>query len=250
LSCDSPSEDWQVTDLVAERTNEPWRRRLYLPNYQIGEASRYAHISPQTVAAWHKVTAGQKAPTLSAKEKRAALSYMQLIEVAVVAAFRRAGISLRRIRDARDYVSKQLNADFPFTRYQFKTDGRHLLLEYQQIESRGGRGKHLMADEGGQLEWDEIIGRLLKEFDYEHEGIVTRWHLAGRSSPIVIDPRFSFGAPTVNGTPTWAIVGRWKAGETDSDIAEDLGLTKDKVREALRFEGMLGGGKKKSSRLH
>lgn len=176
-----------MTDLVAERTNEPWRRRLYLPNYQIGEASRYAHISPQTVAAWHKVAAGQKAPTLSGREKRAALSYMQLIEVAVVAAFRRAGISLRRIRDARDYVSKQLSADFPFARYQFKHDGKHLLLAYQQVEGRRGRGKHLMADQGGQLEWDEIIGRLLKEFDYEHEDIVTRWHVAGRSSPIVID---------------------------------------------------------------
>jgi uncharacterized protein (DUF433 family) len=239
-----------VTDLVAERTNEPWRRRLYLPNYQIGEASHYAHISPQTVAAWHKVAAGRKAPILSARDKRVALSYMQLIEVAVVAAFRRAGVSLRRIRDARDYISKQLDAEFPFALYQFKTDGRHLLLTYQQVEGRKGRGKHLVADEGGQLEWDEIIGPLLKEFDYEHEGIVIRWHLAGRSSPIVIDPRFSFGAPTVNGTPTWAVVGRWNAGETDSDIADDLGLTKEQVKAALRFEGMLDGGKKKSPRLH
>jgi uncharacterized protein (DUF433 family) len=174
---------------------------------------------------------------------------MQLNEVAVVAAFRR-GISLPRIRDARDYVSKQLNTEFPFARYEFNTDGKHLLLAYQQVEGRRGRGKHLVADEGGQLEWDQIIGPLLKEFEYEHEGIVIRWHVAGRSSPVVIDPRFSFGALTVNGAPTWAVVDRWNAGETDSDIAEDLGLTGEQVREALRFEGMLDGGKKKAPRLH
>ncbi len=241
-----------MADLIAERTGEPWRRRVYLPNYQVGEASRYAHISPQTVAAWHRVATGKRLPTLTAKEKRAALSYMQLIEVAVVAAFRRAGISLPRIRDARDYVSKQLHADFPFARYQFKTDGKHLLLAYQQLEGRRGRDKHLVADQGGQLEWDQIIGPLLKDFEYEHErdGIVIRWHLVGRSSPIVIDPRYSFGAPIVKGTPTWAIMGRWNAGESYSDIAEDFGLTKEQVREALKFEGALNGGKGKSSRLH
>jgi uncharacterized protein (DUF433 family) len=239
-----------VTDLIAER-GEPWRRRMYLPHYQVGEASRYAHISPQTVAAWHKVVTG-KAPTLSPKEKRAALSYVQLIEVAVVAAFRRTGISLPRIRDAREYISKQLHVDYPFARYQFKTDGKHLLLSYQQVEGHKGRGKHLVADQGGQLEWDQIIGPLLKEFDYEREGegIAIRWHLVGRAVPIVIDPRFSFGAPIVNGTPTWAILGRWNAGETESDIADDFGLTNEQVREALKFEGVRSGGKRTPSRLH
>jgi uncharacterized protein (DUF433 family) len=239
-----------VATLISERSSEPWRRRLYLPNYQIGEASRYADISPQTVAAWHKVTSSKKRPTLTLREKRAALSYMQLIEVAVVAAFRRSGISLKRIRDARDYISKQLNAEHPFAQYAFKTDGKHLLLDYQQIEGRKGQRKHLVADQGGQLEWDQIIGPLLKEFEYEHEGIVIRWHVGGPSSPIIIDPRHSFGAPIVNGTPTWVIKGRWNAGESDSDIADDFGLTKDQVREALKFEGVLIDGGKGKSRLH
>jgi hypothetical protein len=136
-----------VTDLIAER-GEPWRRRMYLPNYQVGEASRYAHISPQTVAAWHKVVTG-KAPTLSPKEKRAALSYVQLIEVAVVAAFRRTGISLPRIRDAREYISKQLHVDYPFARYQFKTDGKHLLLSYQQVRRCPERWIRLRCSRSG-----------------------------------------------------------------------------------------------------
>lgn len=228
--------------LVSENQSEPWRRRLFLPNYGIGEAARYADISAQTVAAWHKI----ERPTLSLKERRAALSYMQLIEVAVVAAFRKAGISLKRIRDAREYVRKQLDTEYPFAEYRFKTEGRHLLIDYQEVEGVKGRGKHLVADQGGQLAWDVVLGPLLKEFEYERDGIVIRWRVAGESSPIVIDPQIAFGAPTVRGTPTWVIKGRWDAGENDSDIAEDFGIGKDEVKEALRFEGVSGRGKSKS----
>jgi hypothetical protein len=44
-----------MATLVSERTDQPWRRRLYLPSYQIAEAARYADIAPQTVAAWHSI---------------------------------------------------------------------------------------------------------------------------------------------------------------------------------------------------
>jgi uncharacterized protein (DUF433 family) len=234
-----------MTTLVSEHHSEPWRRRMFLPNYHVGEAARYAQISPQTVAAWHRI----EHPTLSHKERRVSLSYMQLIEVAVVAAFRKAGISLKRIRDARHYVRQQLKTEYPFAQYKFKTEGKHLLIDYQEIEGERGSGKHIVADQGGQLEWNEIIGPLLKEFEYEHEGIVIRWHVAGPSSPVVIDPRLSFGAPTVRGTPTWVIGGRWNAGESVSDIAEDFGLEKTAVKKALEFEGLGSRKRGKPSRV-
>ena len=233
-----------MATLVSERLDEPWRRRLFLPSYQIAEAARYADISPHTVAAWHKI----ERRTLSHRERRAALSYMQLIEVAVVAAFRKAGIQLKTIRNARDYVQKQLNKEFPFAQYRFKTEGKHLLVDYQEIEGSKGRGKHMVADQAGQLAWNEIIGPLLREFEYEHDGIVVRWRVAGPSSPIVIDPKIAFGAPTIKGVPTWVIKGRWDAGESNSDIAEDFGIDAKDVREALKFEGVVRGRSK--SKVH
>ena len=89
--------------------------------------------------------------TLSAKDKGAALSYLQLIEVAVVAAFRKTGVSLPKIRAAREYVSKQLEAEFPFAEYRFKTDGRDLWMDYAQIEADMGDKKLLKASQQGQL---------------------------------------------------------------------------------------------------
>ena len=145
--------------LISENQHEPWRRRLFLPNYQIGEAARYADISTQAVAAWHKI----ERPTLSLKERRAALSYMQLIEVAVVAAFRKAGISLRRIRDAREYIRKQLNTEYPFAEYSFKTEGKHLFVDYQEIEGIKGQRKTSCSRSGrttclGRYYWAAVEG--------------------------------------------------------------------------------------------
>jgi uncharacterized protein (DUF433 family) len=231
-----------MVTLVSERLDEPWRRRLYLPTYQIGEAASYAQIAPQTVVAWHRI----ETALLAQREKRAALSYMQLIEVAVVAAFRKAGVSLKRIRAAREYAAKTLKSEYPFVEYSFKEEGKHLWLDASQIALKPGTV--VSADQGGQLAWESVIGRL-REFEYEKHGIVLRWHVAGRSSPIIIDPRISFGAPAVKGTPTWVIGGRWNAGESDSDIAEDFGIEKEDVREALKFEGVVPGGRGKS-RLH
>jgi len=222
--------------------DEPWRRRLLLPAYQIAEAAKYASIAPQTVAAWHQI----EAKLLKQRETRSALSYMQLIEVAVVAAFRKAGVSMPRIRKARAWAAHELKSEHPFAEYEFKENAKHLYLDSQQVDLKDNTV--LQADAGGQLEWESVIGRL-REFEYETDGIALRWRVAGEGSPIIIDPRISFGSPAIKGIATWVLRGRYEAGESDSDIADDFGLERDEVREGLKFEGVLGAGRGKS-RLH
>lgn len=139
-----------------------------------------------------------------------------------------------------------LKSEYPFAQHRFKTEGKNLWLDYEELEGEGGRGTLVKASQAGHLAWKDIIGRL-KEFEYEREGVVIRWHVAGASSPIIIDPRISFGAPTVGGTPTWIIKGRWNAGESDADIAEDFELEKEHVRKALDFEGV--GSRKGNTKL-
>lgn len=227
---------------MAVREQEFWRSRLYVPNYRILEAARYAHLSPQTVAKWHGKPGGNRKPTLSSKEKGASLSYLQLIEVAVVSSFRKAGVQLKKIGAAREYLSKQLEAEFPFASYRFKTDGKDLWMDYAQFEASAGDKTLLAASQSGQLAWSDIIGRL-HEFDYENDGeLAIRWHVAGRDENVMIDPTIQFGAPSVEGVATWAFKGRWEAGEDIDDIAEDFGVSNSDVLAALRFEGVDAGG--------
>lgn len=223
---------------MAVPAGEFWRSRLYVPNYRIREAARYAHLSPQTVAKWHTKPGSNRRSTLSTKEKGAALSYLQLIEVAVVSSFRKAGVKLRKIEAAREYLAKQMEVEFPFAAYRFKTDGKDLWMDYAQFEADAGDKTLLAASQGGQLAWGDIIGRL-HEFDYENNGgLAIRWHVAGRDQNIIIDPRIQFGAPSVEGVATWAFAGRWEAGEVLDDIADDFGVSNSDVLAALRFEGI------------
>jgi len=233
-----------MATLVSERTDQPWRRRLYLPSYQIAEAAKYSGVSSQTIAAWHRI----ERQLLSEREVREALSYLQLIEVAVVAAFRKIGVPMKNIRATREYASKVLKAEYPFATFKFKENAKHLYLDSNDLKDVAPDSV-VATDQGGQLEWHTVIGRM-KEFDYEEEhGLALKWHVAGRGSPILIDPRIAFGAPTIKGTPTWVIKGRWDAGESDSDIADDFGIDKGEVREALKFEGVMGD-RRKESHLH
>lgn len=230
---------WRRRKIVNIRASDSdfWRARLYVPNYRIRDAARFAHLSSQTVASWHGKPGSNARSTLSQKDKGAALSYLQLIEVAVVASFRKAGVSLKKIHAAREYLQKRWEAEHPFAEYRFKTDGRDLWLDYAQFEANAGDKTLLVASNSGQLAWSDIIGKL-QEFDYEDNGLAVRWHVDGTDSPVVIDPRVQFGAPAVEGVATWIFKGRWEAGEPIDEIADDFGIPNSSVLQALRFEGV------------
>jgi uncharacterized protein (DUF433 family) len=225
-----------MSDLVAVRGNEPWRRRLLLPTYTIADAARYVGESPQLIASWH-YRETQTGVVLPGKEHGKPLSYMQLIEVVVVSTFRKLGVSLQRVRKARQYLAQRFNVEFPFTEYRFKTEGFHILLDLQQFEN-DEELRLVVADRGGQLAWETIMENRLLEFDYEDDGIAVKWHPAGRQSLVVINPRVAFGAPNVSGIPTWILKGRYNAGETIADIMEDFNLEEAAIKDAWKFEGI------------
>ena len=56
--------------------------------------------------------------------------------------------------------------------------------------------------------------------------------------PIVIDPRISFGRPTVagSGVSTRALVQRIDAGETVEELAWDYGLEVSQIEDAVLYE--------------
>jgi uncharacterized protein (DUF433 family) len=165
------------------------------------------------------------------------LSYLQLVEVAFVATFRALGVSLQRIRKARDYLAQTFNSEYPLAEFRLQTEGRHVLLALQQIERDAQLGHLIVADVSGQIGWQPLIAERFAEFDYE-QGLAMIWHVAGRASPVLIDPRISFGAPVVRGVPTWALKGRAIAGESIDELQADFHLDREDILQALAFEGI------------
>lgn len=224
-----------MPNLISVRGVEPWRRRLVLPAYRITDAAKYVSESPQLIASWH-YRETQLGVTLPGKESGKPLSYLQLIEVAVVATFRKLGLSLQRIRKARQYLAQRFNSEYPFAEFRFKTEGFHVLMDLQQVEEDTNM-RLIVADKAGQLAWEQMMEDRFLEFDYEYE-LVLKWHLAGRQSLVMIDPRIAFGAPTVSGLPTWILKGRYQAGESVDDIMQDFRLDKVAITDGLAFEGI------------
>jgi uncharacterized protein (DUF433 family)/DNA-binding transcriptional MerR regulator len=216
---------------------ELWRTRLELPAYRVGEAASYAKISPQTIASWEK-TYNHKPSVVSRRSKREGLSFLQLIEVAIVAAMRKEGVKIDRIRSARDYFSKTLDSAYPFAQARFKTDGVDILLDFEGPDSGVLKDRLLVANANGQLIWTEVLQRTLKEFNYDPNGGVIAWLVNGVNSEIVIDPKISFGSPTIHGIMTRAIKNEWALGQAVDAIADDFEIQPSQVIEALEFEGM------------
>ena len=212
-----------------------WRERLHLPAYRVGEAAVYAHLSPGTVSRWSQTYGEQKRVTVP-RAKRKALSYLQLIEIAVVAAMREEGVKLQEIKRAREFFVDKLGLDYPFAQARFKTDGVDILVDADGPDGQPLRSKLIAANHNGQFVWSDFLKKRLNEFNYENGGEVLSWKVNGNGSRIEIDPQISFGAPQTSGVPTWIIKDRWKQGEGIGDIADDFGLEEDEVADALKFE--------------
>jgi uncharacterized protein (DUF433 family) len=224
------------TKMIVKLQTQPWKRRLFLPTYSISESARYAITWPQTIYYWYYYE-GKVGPAIPGKEHGKPLSYLQLIEVAFVATMRKEGITLQKIRKAREYAVQTFEAEFPFAQLQWYTEGTHLLLDLKDILGDSELGKLIIANKAGQEAWKPVMAERFKQFEYE-EGLALKWHLRGRENPIIIDPRISFGAPTVKGLPTWVIKGRWEAGEPIKEIHNDFKLDANDIILALRFEGV------------
>jgi len=224
------------------RPRAPWIDRLSLNSYQYAEAARYAETSPQTVASWcrryrtsEQQTGADGVSRGKGKEDANLLSYLQLIEVALVAAFRRVGIKM----DAAYRVHEDLRAVFqhdnPFALPDFK-DRYPLFAPHP----RNGRGIwQALETQDGQRVWTPRLAAQFERFD-DDVGLAIRWYPRGRDGLIVIDPRMSFGAPTIadTGVPTYALKGRYLGGEELEETADDFGLSMRQLQAALEFEGV------------
>lgn len=225
-----------VQKSLPKSSPSPWKRRLFLPVYTIADTARYAGTLPQTVAYWH-FGGGDLGPALPGREHRRPLSYLELVEAAFVATFRALGVSLQRIRKAREYAAQTLNSEFPFAEYRWLTEGHHMLLNLMEFEDDTQFENLIVGDAHGQMVWKQMVGERFAQFDYEYD-LAIIWHVAGRQSPVIIDPRVSFGAPMVRGIATWVLKGRWNAGEIIEDIEGDFGLQQEEIKYGLQFEGI------------
>lgn len=214
------------------------------PMYTASEVARWAKTSSKTVRRWvagyrFLASSGERwSPPVT--RRRAVdepfLTFEDLVEVAAVAAIRKAEVPMPRIRAAVEYVQSELRIDRPLLSARFLTDGRDLFLRDSFTAPH-----FTNASRVGQVAWSELE-EILREVDYADDLLAARWWPAGRLTGIVVDPQINFGRPVVAtlGVRTETLVDRFVAGLTPEDVAEEYRTDPLIIQHAIRFENRSG----------
>jgi uncharacterized protein (DUF433 family) len=209
-----------------------------LPAYTYHEAAHYLRVPVPTLRAWC-VGSGRAAPVFKLDDpERQFLSFMNLVEAHILAGIRRKhGVKLQQVRRALHYVQQQCDVARPLVDQSFQTDGRFLFI--QQLE------RLVNASKGGQLAMPDLLPQLdrierdpagLPSKLYPFTRIVDASHSLLDPKIVVMNPRVSFGRPSVGGVATSAIWSRFRAGDSPAHLSEDYGLSPEAIEEAIRCE--------------
>ena len=216
-----------------------------IPTYTVPEAAHYLRMSPATLGAWARGTTyssgGEKKrfrPVLKLPEKAGGLlSFVNLVEAHVLYALRRKHrVQLPTVRKALTFLKKQFDQDNPLAYESFQTNGIDLFVDRY--------GQLINASRSGQTEMREMISFHLARVQHDKGGLARRLFpfvrsgLADQPTPVVIDPRISFGRPVISntGVPTVVVAQRYKAGESIAELGKDYECPGELIEEAVRCE--------------
>ena len=212
-----------------------------LPAYSVAEVAHYLNLPRSTVRYW--ATGKDSSPALIevADTNPVALSFLNLVELHVLAAIRRKhAVPMPKVRRAIDYLRENTQDEsdqlHPLISKQLQTDGLDLFIEQY--------GKLVNISSAGQLAMRVIIEAALRRIERDRRGIpiklypFTRSNVNDAPAMVVIDPTLSAGRPVITGTglATEVIAERYKAGETVAELANDYDREDAEIEEAIRCE--------------
>lgn len=211
------------------------------PAYTIAEAAHYLNV-PRTTARYWATGEGMHLPliTVAAREPML-LSFLNLVELHVLAAIRREhAVPMPKVRAAIKWLKRNIKepADkrHPLISRQLETDGLDLFAQHY--------GKLVNISRDGQIAMCEVMSAALRRIERDLRGIpvklfpFTRSSIKNAPAIIVIDPRLSGGRPVIAGTglATEVIAERYKAGESVKDLVLDYERSEAEIEEAIRCE--------------
>jgi uncharacterized protein (DUF433 family) len=205
------------------------RIRRWLKGYTFFSGER-EHVSPPV---WR----GQLKPVDGAL----ALGFLDLMEIRVVDAFLRAGVSWKTLREAERRGSKLFQTNHPFCTQRFETDGRAIFVD---IGAEPDEPK-LLEIINSQAVFDEITSPFFKDLEFSQDRVLERWWPLGDDRSVVVDPRRAFGKPIVvdRGVPTMILSSAAKASKSIDEVVFWYDVAKNSVIDAMEFEDSLSHAK-------
>jgi len=228
--------------------------RFTVPLYTVSEAAHYLNVPRSTFSTWAHgyqrqpqgrreviqksvVTAldhdgrGTRAPSVP---------FIGLAEGLVLAAFRRRGVPLQKIRPALRVLAEGIGLEHALASRSLYTDGAEVLYDYagrqgNTPEARSAR--QLIVVRNGQGVFNEIIEDYLHRITYGADNYAQVIRLPQyEKAEVVADPARSFGRPIFSrgGARVEDALQLFWAGEDLHTVAAEFGVPEPELEDALR----------------
>jgi uncharacterized protein (DUF433 family) len=228
----------------ATRMEDP---RFDLPLYTLAEAARALGVPWTTFQNWARgythradgraTTIGEPVVTaFASKGGEPSIPFIGLAEGVALAAIRRQGVPLQRIRPALLVLQRELGVEHALASKKLYTDGAEVLFDYAAAQGDSS-ARELVVLRNGQRVFTEVVESYLKRITFASDGWAERIRLPHYDhAEIIADPRFSFGQPTfLHGRARLAdVLELFWSGEDMVTVAREYGISVEDVEDAVR----------------
>lgn len=207
-----------------------WKNVAEIGLYTIPMAARILREDGNRLRAWINGAQHSGAPPIIQRQLpringQTVLGFLDLIEARFIKHFRDLGLSLQAIRRFAAKLRERHHTDHPFAMNKaFRTDGKVIFMEIAEDEN-DIRILNLLND---NFEMGAVIEKSLFESILYADDLAYRWRPSERQPLVVLDPRFAFGRPIIEGIwiPTDTLAAAAEAEDDLAAVAEDFEIDK------------------------
>lgn len=231
--------------------------RFRMPLYSVPEAAHYLGVPLSTFSTWaygyvrrpagRPEVTGEPVVTAIRSDRRgsATVPFVGLAEGLVLAAIRKTGVPLQRIRPALARLQDEFGLEHVLASSALYTDGAEVIYDFAEqagdtLEAASAR--QLVVVRMGQHVFNEVIDDYLHRVQFGGDGYAELIHLPQyRTAEVVTDPRRGFGQPIFahGGAKLEDVLGSFQAGESLNSLAQEYGIAMAELEDALRVASRL-----------
>lgn len=217
--------------------------------YTQAEASRYLGLPESTFRNWargyraiiqgREVIGGPILSTIAKEGQRGPnIPFVGLAEGYSLAAIRKTGVPLQRIRPALERLNQEFGLDHALASEKLFTDGAEVLFDYAQ-HAGGGEGdavRELVVVRNNQRVFAEVVEGYLQQITFGDDGFASAIPLPGFDrAELIADIGRAFGQPVFRrgGVRLEDAISLFKAERDIDVVSEEYGIPRHELEDVL-----------------
>ena len=234
---ESPADPPRHDPEGAEGTPAPMLERTV---YSLRYAASLLGLHRERVRAWldgHERGGRRHPPVIrESSTGESDVTWGEFVELGYLREHRRKSVPLQYLRPVIASLREEFQTPHPLATAKPYVEGRELVMKLQEKHGLPHQVA-IVGRNGGSLIPTKDTERFLQKvvFDPPDIGDAVRFHPAGATSPVVIDPLRRFGDPTLDGVAVERLWELHDAGESVTEIAEAYDMAEDRIRIAISY---------------